>query len=193
METYPAHWVAAAAATDIRLSPGHLLKLPPGRDQEYLYLTFRIGTDRPGTWATMSLMVDFLSPSYLEKQLGLRPGAIHQKTVIQKYIDLCRPPIPQEDFHKRYPEVPSDQAHQFVLLHEFGHAVDGVKEADADRYAFSSLLLREDPKQAQMRSLWYEKMPAPDTFKWHGVPLWTRREQEKASAAKKKPKKPKKR
>ena len=153
MTTFPEHWRTAARNTGITL-PEHLLETL-SRRFSHILIEFDVREHRD--WASTSLMSDFLSASPIEKKFGLPKGSVSE--VVLRYISLSPKLIPRKDFHGRYPDVPYDQAHEFVLLHELGHCVKGSKEDRADEYAFARLLLPQDHQAKAARALWYEKAP----------------------------------
>lgn len=151
---FPAHWQNAAKRVGVALS-GQLFE---GRGNfSHLVVEFDLGEHRD--WASTALLSDFLRGEYVEDRFGLPRGTT--KNVLVMYVSLNPLEIPREHFHVRYPDVPYKQAHDFVLLHEVGHALKGNREAVADEYAFARLLMPQDPAAKAVRDSWYAKMKDP--------------------------------
>ena len=105
-----------------------------------------------------------LRKELLQHRFGLRTRPKTRGDIWIRFIGLSPRPIPKRDFHVRYPDVPYEIAHTFILMHELGHAVKGWKEAAADRYAFRRILLPQDPKAKKLRDAVYGKIKHPGSF-----------------------------
>lgn len=172
--SYPPHWRGAIRELGVNRSlnvvsdaKGRLLmRYPRARRASHLILDIRGDPAmRPGTWAATSLFIDGpLRTDLVRQQFGLPKSVKIRDNVWIKYVSLSPSPIPKRDFHVRYPDVPYELAHTFVLMHELGHAVKGWKEAAADRYAFRRMMLPEDPKAKKLRDAVYGKMRHPGSF-----------------------------
>lgn len=165
----PLHWEKAAKRLDLHLhgkSPRRAIveMNPPrkvwGEDISHVLLELRSETIK--NWGETSLLTDILNPEYVTERLGLPDPKASGMFVA--YIALSSTPIPKKDFHVRYPDVAYSIAHDFVLLHEIGHALRGWKEAAADKYAFDRLLLPQNHEAKAMLELWYEKILHPMHF-----------------------------
>jgi hypothetical protein len=159
---FPAHWTKAARVLEISLDRGHLAPIA-GRSYSHVIVTFSVDEHRD--WASTSMMGDFYDAASAEEKWGLPRGSA-RGTLPWRYVALNPLPIPQNDFHVRYPDVPFKRAHEFVLLHEIGHILHGWKEQAADDYAFARSLIPPDKAAAEKRSLWYSKMKNPLDFTW---------------------------
>jgi hypothetical protein len=122
---------------------------------------------RKSSWAELSLMSEGPLRQDIIRDRFAKPRPVKLEGDIWiKYASLSPRPIPHEDFAIRYPDVPFELAHQFVILHELGHAVTGWSEATADEFAFRHMKLRQDPKAKRARMEKYAQMKHPgDVFK----------------------------
>jgi hypothetical protein len=181
--TFPAHWestvreleqnrrlVHGSVQSADRRGPFRdlLLKLPRTRKASHLIINLRVEPlARERDWASTSLISDPIRVELIRDRFGLRAQPKTHGDIWMKYVNLSPRPIPQHEFHVRYPDVPYAMAHYFVLMHELGHAVNGWRESRADTYAFRHLMLPQDPKAKKMRDAVYGKMKHPGSFmKW---------------------------
>jgi len=161
--TFPAYWREAAAVLEVDLDEDHLVPAPAGRKYSHVVVSFR--ADEHRDWASTSMMGDYADAEYYEEKRRLPRGSL-TGPMPWRYVSLNPSPIPKKDFHVRYPEVPFPRAHEFVLLHELGHVLQGWKEQAADDYAFARILIPPDPEAAKRRALWYSKMRNPLDLTW---------------------------
>lgn len=174
MASLPPHW--AHAVFELGLNRGmrkdgkleFFVKTPRTRKSSHLIVALRAEPLRKGNWAETSLMIDgpFVE-GWVRKTFGVPKSVRIRGDVMFKQINLSPSPIARSEFHTRYPDVPFELAHTFVLAHELGHAMSGWKEAAADRYAFRRMMLPQDPKAKKVRDAVYGKMRHPGSFmKW---------------------------
>jgi hypothetical protein len=148
--------------------PEFLVKKPRTRKSSHLIIEMRVEPLRNGNWAETSLMMDGpYREDYVRARFVVPKSVKIHGNVMSRHIVLSPRPIPQSEFHTRYPDVPYKLAHTFVLAHELGHAMSGWREAAADRYAFRRLVLAQDPKAKKLRDAVYGKIKHPGSFmKW---------------------------
>jgi len=164
----PEHWLQAARRIGLRMKPGPrghataLVKLESpktslGQPVSHMLLTLVVEPMR--NWAETSMDPSLMREEYVARDMDVPRDSLDGVMIAQ--ISLSPTAVPQKDFHVRYPDVKYALAHEFVLLHELGHAAKGWRESAADEYAFARLMLPQDPAAKAAREVWYEKMKPP--------------------------------
>ena len=170
MSNIPPHWTRAFDETVLRrqgrlIRTGDkyelLIKLPRSRKASHLVVELN-AEPHMRDWAETSLMADGpVRNEWVQEHFRLPKSVKLEGNIYIKFVGLSVSPIPREAFHTRYPEVPYELAHSFILMHELGHAVNGWKESRADEFAFRRMMIPQEPKAKKLRDAVYGKMKHP--------------------------------